>query len=121
LRDRPDGVFGRDRSIRWRAIDFRRDALVRYAYHDWQGKERFAIAQGLQEARKRSKSSGTYVGESELCEVLTEAYQPALERATLEAFEGCYDEVELGQKVDRATSEQKALELIVAHQEGQDR
>jgi len=54
-----------------------------------------------------------------LCEILTEAYQPALERAALEAFEGRYDEVELGQKVDRATIEQKALELIVAHQEGQ--
>jgi len=67
---------------------------------------------------KRHKSSGTYLGESELREVLTEAYQPALERAAIEVFEGRYDDVELGQKVDRATIEQKAMELIVAHQEG---
>jgi hypothetical protein len=67
---------------------------------------------------KRYKSGGTYLSEAELCEVLTEAYQPALERAALEAFEGRYDDVELGQKVDRATIEQKALQLIIVHQEG---
>ena len=49
---------------------------------------------------------------------LTEAYQPALERAALEAFEGRYDDVELGQKVDRAAIEQKALQLITVRQEG---
>ena len=78
-------------------------------------------ARQIARVNKRYKSSGTYLGESELCEILTEAYQPALERAALEAFEGRYDDVELGQKVDKATIEQKALELIVAHQEGQDR
>jgi hypothetical protein len=67
---------------------------------------------------KRYKSGETYLSEAELCEVLTEAYQPALERAALEAFEGRYDDVELGQMVDRATIEQKALELIIVHQEG---
>jgi hypothetical protein len=66
---------------------------------------------------KRYKSSGTYLSEAEICEVLTEAYQPALERAALKAFEGRYDDVELGQKVDRAAIEQKALQLITAHQE----
>jgi hypothetical protein len=48
-------------------------------------------------------------------------YQPALERAALKAFEGRYDDVELGQEVDRATIEQEALQLIIAHQEGQHR
>jgi len=67
---------------------------------------------------KRYKSKGTYLSEAELYEVLTEAYQPALERAALEAFEGRYDDVELGQKVDRAAIEQKALQLITVRQEG---
>ncbi len=86
----------------------------------WQLSMRNAARQ-IARVNKRYKSSETYLGASELCEALTEAYQPALERAALEAFEGRYDDVELGQKVDRATIEQKALELIVAHQEGQDR
>ena len=68
---------------------------------------------------KRPRSRGTYLDESELRAVLTDSYQPALERAALEAFEGRYDDVELGQKVDRATIEQQAVALILAHQEGQ--
>jgi hypothetical protein len=68
---------------------------------------------------KKHKSRGTYLGEAELRDVLMEAYQPALERAALEAFEGRYDDVELGQNVDRVAIEQQALDLIIAHQEGQ--
>jgi hypothetical protein len=75
-------------------------------------------ARHIARVNKRSKSGGTYLSEAELGEVLTEAYQPALERAALEAFEGRYDDVELEQKVDRATIEQKALQLITVHQEG---
>ena len=74
-------------------------------------------ARHIARVNTRYKSRGTYLSEAELCEVLTEAYQPALERAALEAFEGRYDDVELGQKVDRATSEQQALELSIVHQE----
>jgi hypothetical protein len=75
-------------------------------------------ARHIARTNKRSKSGGTYLSAAELYEVLTEAYQPALERAALEAFEGRYDDVELGHKVDRATVEQEALELIIGHQEG---
>ena len=82
----------------------------------WDLSIRHAVRQ-IARVNKRYKSRGTYLGESELGGVLTEAYQPALERAALEAFEGRYDEAELGHKGDRATIEQTALELIVAHQE----
>jgi hypothetical protein len=75
-------------------------------------------ARQIARVNKRYKSRGTYLSEAELCEVLTEAYQPALERAALDALEGRYDDVELGQKVDRATIEQKALQLIIIHQGG---
>ncbi|MBI1923361.1 DUF29 family protein [Candidatus Poribacteria bacterium] len=61
---------------------------------------------------KRQKSGGTYLGESDLREIIAEAYQPALERAALEVFEGHYDDQELGQQVNREKIEQKALELI---------
>ena len=75
-------------------------------------------ARHIARTNKTSKSGGTYLSSAELYEVLTEAYQPALERAALEACEGRYDDVELGHKVDRVTMEQKALELILGHQEG---
>jgi uncharacterized protein DUF29 len=75
-------------------------------------------ARHIARVNKRYKSRGTYLSAAELCEVLTEAYLPALERAALEAFEGRYDDVELGQKVDRATIEQQAVELIIVQQEG---
>lgn len=67
---------------------------------------------------QRRKSGGRYLDESELCEIITEAYQPALECAALEAFEGCYDDQEVGQKVNRTAIEQKALALIAVYQEG---
>jgi hypothetical protein len=66
---------------------------------------------------KRRKAGGTYLSESELREIIADAYQPALERAALEAFEGRYDDKELGQKVDRAGIEQKALDLIIEEAE----
>jgi len=64
----------------------------------------------------RRKSGGTYLDAKELQEIITDAYQPALERAALEAFEGRYDDHELGTMVDRAALEQKALLLIEASQ-----
>ncbi|MDQ3830399.1 MAG: DUF29 domain-containing protein [Candidatus Tectomicrobia bacterium] len=67
---------------------------------------------------RRRKSGGTYLDEAELCEIITEVYQPALERASLETFEGRYDDQELGQKVNRAAIEEKALSLLRAHQAG---
>ncbi len=73
---------------------------------------------GRQIARinKRRKAGGTYLDEVGLQETIGEAYQPALERAALEALGGVYDDQKLGQMIDRAAIEQKALELIVEQQ-----
>ena len=73
-------------------------------------------ARQIARVNKRHKAGGTYLDTPELRTILAEAYGPALERAALKAFEGRYDDVELGQKVDRATIEQKALALITAQQ-----
>jgi hypothetical protein len=64
----------------------------------------------------RRKSGGIYLDTKELREIITDAYQPALERAALEVFEGRYDDHELGTMVDKAALEQKALLLIEASQ-----
>ncbi len=73
-------------------------------------------ARQIARVNQRRKSGGTYLSGAELRVLISEAYQPALERAALEAFEGRYDDQELGQKVDRAAIEQQALELILAYQ-----
>jgi hypothetical protein len=67
-------------------------------------------------SNKRRKAGGTYLNETELHELITEAYRAALERAALEAFEGRRDDQELGQMVEQAKIEQKALELIITAQ-----
>jgi Domain of unknown function DUF29 len=76
------------------------------------------VLRQIARVNKRRKSGGTYLDEAELCEIITEVYQPALERASLETFEGRYDDQELGQKVHRAAIEEKALSLLRAHQAG---
>jgi len=64
---------------------------------------------------KRRISGGTYVEEAELREIIADVYQPALERASLETFEGRYDDQELSQRVGRGAIEQKALTMIATH------
>lgn len=84
----------------------------------WDLSVRNAVRQ-IVRVNQRRKLGGRYLDESELREIIADAYQPALERASLEAFEGRYDDQELGQKVDRAAIEQRALEQIVTYQESQ--
>lgn len=81
----------------------------------WELTIRNAVRQ-IARVNRRRKSGGTYLDESELREIIAEVYPPALERAALETFEGRYDAQELGQKANRATLQQKALELITAYQ-----
>jgi hypothetical protein len=67
---------------------------------------------------KRRKSGGVYVDGAELRAIIADVYQPALERAALETFEGRYDDQELGQKVNRATIEAKASQMVSGLQDG---
>ena len=67
---------------------------------------------------QRRSSGGSYLEEAELREIIAEAYQSALENASLEAFGGIYDEIVLGQMVNRAEVEVQAWEIIVAGSNG---
>ncbi len=63
-----------------------------------------SIKNALAEIRyvnKRRKSKGFYANEEELRQILTEAFDLALGRAALEAFEGQYSEEELSDNIDR--------------------
>lgn len=63
---------------------------------------------------KRRKAGGTYAISEELKEILEEAYQSALERAALEAFEGQYSDEKLAGMIDKEAILAKALALIEA-------
>ena len=64
---------------------------------------------------RRRKSGGVYLDTDGLQMIIDEAYQPALERAALESFEGRYDDRESGQLVEQNSIRQKAISLITSH------
>jgi hypothetical protein len=75
----------------------------------------FSIYNATKEIRrvnKRRKSGGYYVNEEELREILADAFDTAIKRAALEAFEGQYTEDELSLKIEPDRIKKKALELI---------
>jgi len=71
-------------------------------------------ARQIARINKRQHAGGTYVDQAGLAKILSEAYESALERAALEAFEGRYEAEELATKVDQTTIKQAALDLIAA-------
>lgn len=70
----------------------------------------------IQRANRREKAKGTYMSEEELLETLRDAYDLALERAALEAFEGRYEADELAELVEREAIIAKAMDLILERQ-----
>ena len=64
--------------------------------------------------KKRRKSGGYYAREEELIETIDEAFEAAIERAALEAFEGRHDSHELNQMIDAEEVKKSALTLITS-------
>lgn len=77
----------------------------------WEFSIRYSV-RAVQQINKRRKAGGYYLNSNELREIIAEAYETALEKTALEAFEGQYDEIQLSQKVDKATILTQALQLI---------
>ena len=69
----------------------------------------------IKRVNKRRKSGGYYASEEELQEILADAFDTAIKRAALEAFEGQYSEVELAARIDSEQIQQKAMTLIQAN------
>lgn len=78
----------------------------------WEASIRNAVKQ-IQRTNKRPKAKGTYLTEEELLETLEDAYDSALDRASLEAFEGIYEAEEIREMVNREKILQKAMDLIL--------
>ena len=68
----------------------------------------------IKRTNKRRKSGGYYASEDELIETIDEAFEAAIERAALEAFEGRHDVDELNQMIDVEKVKQAALSLIIS-------
>jgi hypothetical protein len=66
----------------------------------------------IKRVNKRRKSGGYYAQEAELQEILDDAWETALKKASLEVCEGIYTEQELGKKIDADLIKNKALNLI---------
>jgi hypothetical protein len=62
---------------------------------------------------KRRKAGGYYLTTEDLENAIGESWNTALRKASLEAFEGRYDEDELAGKVNADEIRQEALRLIV--------
>ncbi len=81
----------------------------------WEVSIRNAV-RAIVRSNKRRKSGGYYLSAVELMEMLEDAYEAALDRASLEAFEGMFDTHEIEKRVDAQEIKEKALELVVAAQ-----
>ena len=81
----------------------------------WEASIRHAVKQ-IQRTNKRHKAKGNYLTYEELLETLEDAYESALDRAALEAFEGIYDAEELGSMVNREAIVRTAIDLILERQ-----
>ncbi len=79
----------------------------------WDVSIRNAVKQ-IQRTNQRYKAKGTYLIEEELVETLEDAYELALKRAALEAFEGRYEAEEIGEMVEQAQILETAMLLILS-------
>jgi len=67
----------------------------------------------IQRSNQRRKTNRTYLTQSEIRETLEDAYETALNQASLEAFEGRYEASAIGTMIDRAVIIDQAIALIL--------
>ncbi|MDM3856423.1 MAG: DUF29 family protein [Aphanizomenon gracile PMC649.10] len=79
--------------------------------HAWDVSIRNAI-DAIDRINNRRKSGGYYMEKKEIEEILPEAYNRALDNASLEAFGGIYDELTLRNMVDQELIIKQALNFI---------
>ncbi len=71
----------------------------------------------IQRTNKRHKAKGNYLTEAELEETIVDAYQLALEKAALEAFEGRYETEEIAEMVEQKQIIARAMDLILEREQ----
>jgi len=68
----------------------------------------------IKRINKRRKTGGYYASPEELQEIIEDAFDTALKKAALEAFEGQYTEQELAQKITANEVKSQALQAIIS-------
>ena len=81
----------------------------------WEVSVRNAV-RAILRSNKRRKSGGYYLSKPELIDMINDSYEAALDRASLEAFEGMFDTVEIARKVSEKDLKKKALEMVLEAQ-----
>ena len=66
----------------------------------------------INRTNKRRKSGGYYANKADLREIIDEAFELALEGASIEAFGGAYDEQELLKLIEVDKIKEKAISLL---------
>ncbi|MGF1589371.1 MAG: DUF29 family protein [Pleurocapsa sp.] len=69
-------------------------------------------AKQINRTNKRRKSGGYYANKSDLMEIINDAFELALEGASIEAFGGVYDEQQLLKLIDINRIKDKAISLL---------
>ncbi len=82
----------------------------------WQLSIRNSVKQ-IQRTNKRHKAKGNYLTEAELEETIVDAYELALEKAALEAFEGRYETEEIAEMVEQQQIIARAMDLILEREQ----
>ena len=68
----------------------------------------------IKRKNKRRKAGGYYLQPEELASALASAYPDAIDEASLEVSDGCYEPQELGKMVDKQAILDRALSLILS-------
>jgi hypothetical protein len=76
----------------------------------------FNSVKQIQRTNQRPNGKGFYLQDDELLETLQDAYESALRKAALEAFEGRYTADELGNFVNQNEVIQEAMDLILGRE-----
>ncbi len=66
----------------------------------------------INRTNKRRKSGGYYAKQEDLIEIINDAFELALEGASIEAFGGAYDEQQLLNLIDVDQIKNKAISLL---------
>jgi hypothetical protein len=78
----------------------------------WEVSIRNAVTQ-IRRINRRPQGKGTYLSREELLETLESAFDPALDRASLEALGGMYEAFQIGEMVDRSHLLETAFSRII--------
>ncbi|MEB3308634.1 MAG: DUF29 family protein [Snowella sp.] len=92
-----------------------KQSVENHVDHSLEVSIRNAIA-AINRTNRRLKTGNTYLAKEQVMEILIEAYDQALDNASLEAFGGIYDAIALGmgKMIDRDSILDHALQLILA-------